>query len=198
MDMIPELDMRNGVATPKTNAEADKALLVRFFHKLVPNEAKSRAEGCAKFDEVEYVSIIKPGHRGGGFETPVRESDKIRFPEQYKAFQARREHVQEGTPLEEWPMISRSMAEEYKFYHIHTVEQLALLSDTALSKMGLGALDLQKKARTWLASAKDTALVQRLAVERDEQNALIAQLQESNKQLEAGLEELRAEKKKKG
>jgi len=195
--MIPELDMHNGAA-PKNAAEADKTLLVRFFYKMVTNEFKTREAGHAIFDELPYISIIIPGQRNSEFVSPVNETHKARFPEHYKRFLQQREQAPEGMPLEEWPMITRPMAEEYKFHNVHTVEQLAAIADTSLDKIGMGALELRKKARAFLETAKDTALVQRLAVERDEQNALIAQLQESNKQLEAGLEELRAEKKKKG
>lgn len=182
----------NSVANP--GADADKHLIVQFFHKVVPNEARSRAEGRAMFDEIEYIKIIQPGSRFPLFEGPVRERDKPRFARQYQAFLQKRATAPEGTPLEEWPMISRSLAEEYKSLSVFTVEQLAALTDSGLSRI-MGSRDLQKKAKAWLAQAKDGALVQRLSVENDEQKAELERLRAQVKDLDDEVKRLRKDKK---
>ena len=56
---------------------------------------------------------------------PARQLDKARFARQYQAFKAGKEDQQSGTPLNVVPFMTPAKAEEYKFFNIATVEQLA-------------------------------------------------------------------------
>ncbi len=132
--------------------EADRSLLVKFFLKPKQDRTASEKEGRPIFKDVEYVDIKVPGDRGVGACRPATDLDRKRFPEHYRAFKDRIENEPEvGTPLSEWGIISRSLAEEMSFFNIKTVEQLATMADGQAARFMTG-LSLKEKARLWLES----------------------------------------------
>ena len=151
-------------------SEEDKKLLVKFFMKPSPDSAASVAEGRPIFKEVEYVDIKIPGDRTGGACRPATFQDKQRFAEHYRLFKLRIEVPLEGTPLAEWPLITRSLAEELSFHNVKTVEHLSTMADVNVGNfMGLGTL--KAKAVTWLEKASEESKVHELQdqlAERDE------------------------------
>jgi hypothetical protein len=165
-------------------AEEDKKLLVKFFVKAMPDKAASLAEGRPIFRDAELIDIKIPGDRTGGVCRPASFQDRQRFAAHYAAFKQRVEMPTVGTPLIEWPLITRSLAEELAFHNVKTVEHLSTMSDTHSSKfMGLNAL--KAKALKWLEQSGEEAKVHELQqqlLERDERIALqggqIGQLQE--------------------
>ena len=136
----------------------DESLMVRFFLKERKDEDKSLKEGRACFKEVEYVEIRIPGARAAQACRPATWRDKIRFERHYEAFKGRMEEPTEGTPLKEWPQISRSQAEELAFFNVKTVEALAGISDTHLNNFQSG-YTLKQRAMEWLREADATKLI---------------------------------------
>jgi hypothetical protein len=143
------LDMDHNLFT--SNA-GDKSLYVQFYMHFNENQTKSQEAGRPVFDDCEFVKIFSPGDRTNIIDRPVRESDKLRFPGQYAAFKANKEQQASGTPLAEWPIVSRSMAEELKYLGFHTVEQIAEANDGAVAKHA-GLTNLKVKARAYLELA---------------------------------------------
>lgn len=160
--------------TTGRESEMDAQLLVRFF--LTPKQDKTATEeqGRPIFKDVEYCEIRVRGNRDPQACRPATFADKKRFPRHYDAFKQRVEMPEEGTPLAEWPQISRSQVEELSFVSIKTVEQLAEVSDTHIAKVQ-GGYSLKQKASEWLASAHDVA---KLAKTNRDQAAQIEELKE--------------------
>lgn len=158
-------------------APGDEQLLVKFTVESKQDPVKSEEEGRPIFKDVTYISIQVPGSRDRRFR-PMREEDKARFPRHWEAFRARQEQpAEEGTPLAEWPGVTRSIAEELKFFNINTVEQLATVSDnTAMSLRGVIAL--KQKAIAWLDNAKDNAAAQKLDAANERINELEAKIEQ--------------------
>ena len=160
---------------PNAQSEEDKKLLVKFFVKPMPDQAASKEQGRPIFKDVEYIDIKIPGSRTGGACRPASFADKNRFPEHYSAFKQRVEAPSEGTPLAEWPLITRSLAEELAFHNVKTVEHLSTMADNHVAKfMGLGTL--KAKAVDWLEQAKEGADLQAMKdelVSRDEKIAAL-------------------------
>lgn len=154
-------------------SEEDKKLLVKFYVKPRPDNAESLKAGRPIFKDVEYIDIKIPGDRTGGVARPASHADKQRFRAHYEAFKSRIEMPLSGTPLIEWPLVSRSLAEELAFHNVKTVEHLSTMSDTHSGKfMGLNAL--KAKALKWLEQAGEEAKVHELQqelLERDERIA---------------------------
>ncbi len=166
----------------KAQSDEDKKLLVKFFMKPRKDNAATIAEGRPIFKDAEYIDIKIPGDRTGGVCRPASFADKQRFPDHYRMFKDRIDIPLEGTPLGEWPLITRSLAEELAFHNVKTVEHLAGMADVNISKfMGLG--NLKAKAVTWLAKAGEEAKVHQLQDELAERDERIASLEAKVEQI---------------
>lgn len=170
MTQIADFD-HNIFAAP--DEEADKALAVRFYNKTVQDKAKSDKEGRPVFREKEYIEIRFPGNRTDAVARPATLDDKNRFYRHYDAFKRREEAPEEGTPLSEWPMISRTQVEELAYFNVKTVEQLAAVADHQAQKF-MGFNTLRDKARKFLEQSKrgvEAVQLERELASRDEQIA---------------------------
>lgn len=158
-------------------SKMDEGLLVRFYYKEVQDKEETLEKGRPIFKETEYVEIRIPGKRDIQAARPASYADKQRFSRHYEAFKKRVEAPKEGTPLEEWPMITRSQAEELSFLHVKTVEQLVAMSDNNLSSF-MGGYGLQRKAKEWLEASSETALIAEKEALQDKVDKLIAQVED--------------------
>ena len=169
-------------------AEADKALMVRFFYKNVQNKMESQKQGRPIFAEKTYIEIRIAGQRDAQACRPATHADKQRFAAHLEAFEKRVEPPTEGMPLIEWALMTRTQAEELSFLHIKTVEQLATVKDGNIQNF-MGGYELRKKAIKWLetnATEVDDAEKAELRQDVAELKAQIKELLEGNKaQVEA-------------
>lgn len=147
----------------------DSNLYVEFRMESVLQEFESKKEGRPIFKDVPYLKIITPGDKTKVVDRPVRDDDKYRFPRQWDAFSNQEKQVADGTPITEWPPLTRSEAMEFKALNIHTVEQLATLPDSSLS--WLGGMARRKQAQAYLAASKDTAFATKMNAELDKRDA---------------------------
>jgi hypothetical protein len=179
-------DFNHNDFSSQASRESDKALLVKFFVKPKQSQAQSLKEGRPVYRDTEYIDIKVAGNRSGGACRPATSADKQRFPEHYAAFKQRTDHdVEIGTPLIEWPLISRSFAEELAFFHVKTVEQLATMADTQVSKF-MGGYDIRTKAKKWIdQAAKDKPMW--------EMDGRMKKMEEENESLKASLAALISE-----
>lgn len=179
----------------------DSRLYVEFTMEAIHQTAQSEVEGRPIFKDVPHVRIHFPGDRTKQIFRPVKFEDDFmgpadprRFPQQWKAFEAQQEQVQTGTPIEHWGPLTKSQAMEFKAAHIHTVEQLAGVSDANLT--WLGARELRDKAIAWLAQAESGKEALRLQGELEKRDADIEELKRQVKEL-ASLAQAGAESKAK-
>lgn len=172
--MLQEADFDHRQLQQKTG---DDRLFVQFYVAPMRDDDATAAEGRPIFRDTEFIRIQQPGNLLSRIERPVRETDKQRFPRQYQAFRAGVAEQSQGTPLAEWPLVTRSQAEEFKYFKIFTVEQLAELDDNVAQKM-MGGQGLKTKAKDWLARA--------------EGNKLSNELREQNTKLQQQIDELQA------
>ena len=154
----------------------DEKLLVKFYYKTVKDEAATAEQGRACFKEREYVDIRIPGTRGAGAARPATIRDKKRFERHYQAFKQRVELPLEGTPLSEWPVVTRAHAEELAFAGVKTVEQLAGMADVVASGF-MGGQMFKAKANKWLEQAKKDVSQSDMDAELDKRDTMIKSLQ---------------------
>jgi hypothetical protein len=81
------------------------------------------------FRDVVHVRILVPGDKLSIVDRIASPDDKARFAAQFAKFEAGGTQEVVGTRLEVVPWMTRSKVEEYKFFNIVTVEQLAGASD---------------------------------------------------------------------
>jgi len=107
------------------------------------------------FSDVEHVRIMVPGDKLSIVDRPASSDDKARFPDHYAKFKAGEGSQIVGTRLDAVPFITRSMVEEFKFFGIHTVEQLASTGDEVGQKFQ-GFQSYKQKAQKFLDAANGT------------------------------------------
>jgi hypothetical protein len=122
----------------------------------VQDNAKTLEEGRPVFIEKPYVRIMVPGDKDNIVQRPVRVNDMERWPKQWQAFENRREQPLEGTPLAEWPGLTRSQCDELAHFGVKTVEALAGMPDSVAQKF-MGIQSLKRKAQDYIDAAKSSA-----------------------------------------
>lgn len=176
----------------------DSGLYVEFSLEPVQDKEKSLAEGRPIFKDREYITIRILGDKSTVRKRPVKyeadggvPADTDRFYRQYQAFKNANSVVSDGTPITEWPPITKSQAMELKALNIHTVEALASCGDNNLT--WLGARTLRDQAKAWIERAKSGAGDAKIA---EENEFLRNELQAMKNQLAAL--QLNADKPKRG
>jgi hypothetical protein len=171
----------------------DKNLLVQFKMQAVKQGGASEKAGRDIYKDEEYVWIRFPGDRTKEVLRPVdlkgkngHPPDPVRWPNAWAAFKNSGVQVQEGTPLESFPLLGTSTVLNFKSLNVHTVEQLASVTDAVIHNLGTGALDLREKAKVWLKAAKDASAVTSLQSELAKRDADIAALREQIAELAKG------------
>ena len=160
----------------------DSRLNVKFYQKAVQNNFKTALEGRPIMEMADFILIEVPGNQTLTIDTYVSDSDKQRFPVQWARYQNEKVDGDiEGTLLNDWPVLSAATAAELKHFKFYTVEQIAGASDAQLNTIGMAAgmspFALRDKAKAFLSSAKDTALVQQQADELSKRDEMIARMQ---------------------
>jgi hypothetical protein len=157
--------------------QAESNLFVTFYLEALEIKAESEKLGRPVYKDVPFIKVVVPGDVNNIIERKATDQDKEKFPKAWARFQAQETEGHEGTPLEQWPQMSRSLVKESKFFEIHTVEQLANLSDINVSRMGMGYMDLRNKAKAYLVAAAGTAGETAQAAENQRLKDMIADLQ---------------------
>ena len=153
---------------------------VEFYDDAVEITYRSEQEGRPVYENRTHVRIIIPGDATNIVETLANQTHYDRYPRQYDRYKQGLVKGVDGTPLEMWPPINKAQVKEARYFEVHTVEQLATISDSAMARMGMGWRDLRAKAQAYLAAAKDGASVVAQAAEnkrlQDEISALKNQI----------------------
>ena len=175
--------------------DGSEKLFVSFSLHPRQDEKRSREEGRPNFEDVEYIRIFVPGDKTQQVHRPVREDDKRRFARQYAAYKAGQSEALVGTPLAQWPGITRSQVEELAYFHVRTVEQLANMQEGNASRF-IGIQALKARARDFLEAAKSNAHVESMRAALADRDNKIEVLERQMKEAMARLDEAATEKKK--
>jgi hypothetical protein len=164
---------------------ADARLAVTFYKRSVKQEDESIAAGRPIFKEFDFVRICVPGDNLTEIDTYAQQSHKNRFPRQWAHYQNQTAGQEQiiGTPIEQWPLITRSQADELKGIKFYTVESVANCSDQQLQRIGMIAgmspHNFREKAKAFLNLASDSAEVaqreQELQALREENDKIKAE-----------------------
>jgi hypothetical protein len=152
------------MALPSDQNNADSRLQVRFYKRPVQQEQESLDAGRPIFKDFDFVQICVAGDSLTEIDTYALASHKTRFPIQWANYMNRQgANDQEviGTPVAEWPIVSKSQAEELRALKFHTVESIAGASDQQLQRMGMVAgmspYAFRDKAKAFLNLATNAA-----------------------------------------
>lgn len=160
-----------------------QGVFVQFYTDAVELKVESEKQGRPIFQDMTHIRKLIPGDSSTVIERVAKDFDKQQFPREYEAFQRQQVTGLTGTPLEQWPQITRAQVKEAKYFEVHTVEQLSELSDMSCQKLGMGYAELRNKAKAYLQAAAGTAQAtaqdaenQRLRAEMDALKAQIESL----------------------
>lgn len=159
----------------ETRFAADNKLYIEFYRKPVLQPGKSREAGRAVYEEVDYIRIHVPGDKSSVIERPASEQDIFRFKDRYERWKAGQEEAVSGTPLSALPGMTPSKVEEYKFFKLVTVEQLAEANDNLGAKFMSFQQDKQR-AKAFLEVAKNNAPIERMNQELAKRDAELEEL----------------------
>lgn len=147
----------------------DRQLFAEFTDEEIHNKPKSDQLGRAVFDTVVYCNIIFPGDRTKTFKEKVKMADDEfgpshpnRFPKQWAAYLAQHEQTPDGMAIEQWPPMSKARVRELKGMHIHTVEQIAALTDMTGPNIGMDWRNLRDMAIATLKPAEGAVEISKL------------------------------------
>jgi hypothetical protein len=170
----------------------DDKLAIRFFRKARQDSEETQKQGRPIFKEEDYIQIVVPGDRTSAIVRPVGPADKARFEKQYAHWQkTQEEEMQLGTPLEAWGIMSIAQIEEYRYFGVRTIDQMAVLRDDVCGKI-MGGTSLKQKAINWLAISKEDAPLKKVQAELDKRDNQIAALEDAVKKQAELLAELQA------
>jgi hypothetical protein len=152
------------MALPSDERGADSRLQVRFYRKPVHQEQESMDAGRPIYKEFDFVHICVAGDTLTEIDTFALQQHKTRFPIQWANYMNRQGANDEevvGTPVSEWPLVSKSQAEELRAMKFYTVESIANASDQQLQRMGMAAgmspYSFRDKAKAFLNLATSSA-----------------------------------------
>ena len=164
--------------------QGDDKTFAQFYMRSVQDKVETVAQGRPIFVEKPYIKIMVPGDKDNIVDRPVRSTDKERYPRQWQAFEQKLEQPLEGTPLAEWPGLTRAQVDELAFFGVKTVEALASLADAQAQKF-MGIQALKAKANDYLEAAKTNAPLDQLREENMMLQNKLAALEDQIAQLAA-------------
>ena len=164
--------------------EHDNKLYVEFSRKPRLHPGKSRDEGRAIYEEVDYVRIHVPGDKSSVIERPVNQLDIQRFGDRYNKWKAGQAEAVTGTPLSALPGMTPAKVEEYKYFKLITVEQLAEANDGLGQKFMAFHQDKQR-AKAFMEVARNNAPIEKMNEELEKRDAEIENLKTMVEALQA-------------
>lgn len=160
-------------------------LIILFKNVQKKMEMESKLQGRPVFKEVTHIVKIVPGDQRLQIDRPMRETDMEEFPVEWARWCQTKENKIPGFPIENWPALSDTQKAELKAMKIHTVEQMANLSDAILQNFRGGG-DLRAKAKIFLEAGKDAELIGAIRKEAAAKEAAMqAQIDELRALIEA-------------
>lgn len=152
------------MALPSDEHGADARLQVRFYKKPIQQEQESIDAGRPIYKEFDFVHICVAGDTLTEIDTYALQQHRQRFPIQWANYMNRvgaNDEEVVGTPVAEWPLVSKSQAEELRAIKFFTVEAIAGASDQQLQRMGMAAgmspFAFRDKAKAFLNLAINSA-----------------------------------------
>lgn len=129
----------------------DGQLLVKFLKHAELSHYKSKQSGMPIYDNVDMISVINPGEKEE-VRVVADEFHKRRFPKQWEAYKAGIDQTASGTPLDHLFPTEPGTILTLRTFHVYTVQQLAVISDTAMGQIPMGRT-LVDRAKAYLSSA---------------------------------------------
>jgi hypothetical protein len=175
----------NPIARPdESRFAADDRLYVEFFREPVMHPGRSKEAGRAVYEERDFVRIHVPGDKSTVVVQPMDQINMIRFQSRYDKWKAGQADAVTGTPLNALPGMTPAKVEEYRYFKIVTVEQLADANDQLGQKFMSFNSDKQR-AKAFIEATKNNAPIEAMNAELQKRDAEIENLKTMVEALQA-------------
>lgn len=179
----------------------ERAAHVRFERRAIEDKPASLLAGHYIGKDVEFA-LITPPYSRDVFVTEVAHwlntlDQDVRngrlpaewqdgYKKQLAAWRAGQDLPPVGSPIRGWGVLSPAQQEMLTSMNILTVEDLALMNDEGMRRIGMGGLELKNKAKGWLAQLQDKGpLTQEIAAVKAENAVLKTSLESLEAQVKA-------------
>jgi hypothetical protein len=143
---------------------ADSQLLVKFYEREYGPE-KGR----------DFIRIDIPGNQTLQIDTFAKEQYRRRFPHHWLRYQMEKDGnpIMSGITLDDWMKdrpddLNPDQLAELQHFKFQTVEQLAMASDQAIQRIGMGGEGLRAKAQFYVKAKNKSSLSSELKTHQDE------------------------------
>lgn len=168
---------------------ADGNQRVEFFDEPFLNEARTAQVGRPQYDSRLCIRIRTPGDLKNVVVRKAHAVDFDRWPREYEAYKKAEKLSETGTPIEQWPLLSRQVVADLKHSGIYTLEELAGLTDEQCQGVGiLGLRTLRAKAKAHIELSETGKVPAQLIDENDRLKSQLAQMQAQMLDMNAKLE----------
>lgn len=138
---------------------------VMFESRTEEDAKESKAQGRMAWKDQHYARITPPGSRDvhyeqipewwGKMEQEVKAGRVMpewvqRWKDNYAKWKEGQEIPEVGTPIRGWSMLSGAQQANVIAANILTVESLANANSEAMARLGMGALELKRRAEAWI------------------------------------------------
>ena len=137
----------------------DEGVTATFFNREEVMPFLSQQAGKEIKEKKLYVRIVVKGDDKKIVVRPVNDQDKRRFPFSWQQFERGEDQSKRGTPLTDLFDSDAEIVPHYGAMNIHTLEDLAQVSDGNLQALGAGARENRLRAKEYLAKVKDASEV---------------------------------------
>lgn len=163
-----------------------------FYLRPRQNEKRTLEEGRPIFEMAEYMRKQTHNDKDSVIDRPVKAEDKVLHRSRYNRFkEGLSQDVNSGTPLSAWGGVPpEEVASCRATAGIHTVEQLAVLTDDDLERFPPVYAKYRQSAQDFIKAAKSQAHVMQMRAELDEKTTRIRALEDMVKKLNSKLEEV--------
>jgi hypothetical protein len=152
----------------------DENLIVRFMQEAVEDDTATAETGVVSYKDEVFVDIIIPGNNTLKVYDIANDQHKFRFIREWEAYQAGQRVDVSGTPLKQWPQISAGQVRTLASMNVHSVEQLAAVSDAHIARVQMSTL--KHKAKAWLEAQAGQASLMKTQAELERRDAEIEAL----------------------
>lgn len=126
-----------------------------FSKRAIELKAQSEKEGRPIYEERDFITIFLNG--GDVVDREVKPKDKIDYAQAWAAYEQGQSQKCSGTPVNQWPVLGVAQIATLRALNVFSVEQIAEASDALLQSIGMGAREMQAKARIYLQKAATNA-----------------------------------------
>lgn len=178
MNMQVSVDGINGIVQDDgmVRFNPDDRMNVMFYIRPVHDPIKSSEMGRPWTVPMEYVKIQQPGEKDFS-DRPVTDFDKRRFARQYAQYQKSQVQAPSGTDVSILFPQNPELPINLKSVGIHTIEQLAGLTEHGANTLGMGATQWRNKAVQYLDAAKGGVSAHKMQAALEKRDEQIEMLQ---------------------